>query len=420
MTQFYTFLQPFGAETKADKKTVFKNKGFIVPLVMIIISLLLLLVFYFLDFIINDAKISFNYKLSVQTYYLAEAGINDAMWKILNDPAWYSEFTTNPAWQATLGRTGVFAANDGYNVSIQNTDLARAEITATAYINQGSQASQRVIKSKVYKSLSEPATFQQGISVYTNDEIYLRESLTTVRNSSIYSHNNIRVHSFSTLNVDEDVMASSTIDKSITSTINADSLSSGNYPPPPEAIEMPQIDFDSEDPGSYYNRADQIYTPQEFSDLCDQQECQLNGITYITGDIDFGKSTQLTINGVLVLDGDFKIGDNGTPSWLPGSALTVNKTPGQPAGILSKQSINLGIWLEEASINGLIYAAETFYVHNLFFEITVNSGIIANKLDINSLWQEANIILDQEVINDTLGIAAYSPLFNVEHWEEEY
>ncbi len=70
---------------------------------LIILSLLLLLGLYFSSFVLAEFNIAQSYVKSSQAYYLAEAGINEAIWKIKNDdttsdgdPAWKIEFVTQP------------------------------------------------------------------------------------------------------------------------------------------------------------------------------------------------------------------------------------------------------------------------------------------------------------------------------------
>ena len=396
-----------------------KNQGFLLILVLIIISMLILLAIYFVSFIVTDTKITQSHKLATQTYYLAEAGIQDAIWKIINDPDWYNNFISNPTWQDTLERTNVFGENKGYSVSVVNTEAASAEITSTAYINLSLLSSQRIIKTKIYKS--SIASFPEGNSLFTDNQIYLSGAIVNINDSDIYSNDNISVNFFSTLNVDGSVSALNQINKSWTSVINASALHSANYPPPPATIEMPPVDFDSADPNSFKNRADQIYTQQEFKDFLDNNPTAvLNGITYVAGSINIQKGINLIINGALACDGNFKIGVSGGKFWLPNSTISINKIGNNPTGLLSKKSITFDSYLDNATIDGLLYAGNILKINNLLFSLTVNGGIVAHKLDISSLWQTITINIDQEVINSTLGIAADSPVINIEHWEEEY
>lgn len=395
------------------------NKGFIILLVVIIISLLLLLAFYFLDFIITDTRISQSHKLATKTYYLAEAGINEAIWKLTNDSDWNNNFTTNPTWQDIINRIGVFDVDDGYQVTVQNIEVANAEITSTAFINTSNQTSQRIVKTKVYKSLNP--LLEEQISIYAKDDISLHGVNMDINESNTFSDDDTTLNFFSTLNVDGNVSAIDNISISWTSTINASALYSNNYPPSPDPIDMPQIDFDSADPNSYLNRADQVYSQGEFSSfLNNNPNATLNGITYVQGNINIPKGITLTINGVLVIDGNFKIGISGWPFWQPDPKIYVNKIGSEPAGILSKKTITFGALIDEAVINGLLYAGNTLRINNITFALTLTGGMIAYDVDFNSLWQPITVNYEPDVINTTLGNAATSPVINIEHWEEEY
>ena len=75
------------------------QKGVIIIIASLTLGILLLLGIYFLSFTITESKISESQKVATKTYYLAEAGINEAIWKLDNDTittdgddAWKSDF----------------------------------------------------------------------------------------------------------------------------------------------------------------------------------------------------------------------------------------------------------------------------------------------------------------------------------------
>lgn len=396
-----------------------KKSGFIIVLVMFIITILILLALYYLNSVITDSKIAASHKLAFQTYYLAEAGIHEAIWKLTNDQDWYNGFTTDPNWQASINRTNIFEPGYNYQVSAKNIKIAQAEITATSTINFNNQISQRVVKTKVYKALNP--YLSEIISTYTNDNINITGGIVNVNDSNIYSNGNISLSFLSTLNVDGEVAALNNISKSWGSAINASALHSINYPPPPELVEMPEIDFDSDSPNSYLNLADQIFTQQEFENyLSSHPNAIFNGITYVQGNTNIQKGVNLTINGILVTDGNFKIGVSSGKFWLPNPEIHINHSDNQPSGLISKKSITFGSILNNVTVNGLIYSGNTVKIDNLTFPFTVNGGIIAYNLDLTSLWQNTNINYNQEIINSALNNPTASPLIDIEHWEEEY
>ncbi len=147
----------------------YQQKGVILLITFLTLSILFVLGSYLLVFTVTDRKISGSQESGTNTYYLAEAGINDAVWKLKNDnitsdgdEAWEDDFidpNKNPYpdgsyWQATFSRTiGV----DSYQTTIKNTSQGRGEIisTATSPI-PGGGTSRRVVKTTVFKALASP------------------------------------------------------------------------------------------------------------------------------------------------------------------------------------------------------------------------------------------------------------------------
>lgn len=394
-------------------------KGFLVILAVIIVTMLLLLAFYFLDFINTDIKITASHQLATKTYYLAEAGIHEAMWKLTYDPDWHNSFITDPDWQASISRNGVFEASDSYSVSVRNTDLARAEIIATSTIATVGQTSRRVVKTLVYKSLNP--FLEELVSFYSMDSIKLRGSVLNINDSNLYSFDKMNLSFFSTLNVDGDVSALGNINIAWGSNINAGSIAAGNYPPMPEEVAMPEIDFDSDNVNSYLSRADTVYTQSQFEHLIkDDPSLEFNGITYVQGNVNLNKGDSLVVNGILVMDGNFTIGSIGSPFWKANPTISINQIGGNPCGLLSKRSITFGDFSDTANLNGLIYAGNTFKVSNSTYSLTINGGVIAYSIDLNSLWQPLTINYNQSIVSQAIGSTETSPVINIEHWEEEY
>jgi len=159
------------------KKNHFQ-KGQIVIIAFLTLGVLLLLASYFLNFTLTESKISQSYKTGVNTYYLAEAGINEAIWKLKNDdtvldgdPAWQSDFVDpakNPYpdgtyWSASFSKSDVLGGS--YSVTIENTSQARGKITVAATTTFGNnKVSQRIVKTTVFKGLASPI---QNSAIFT-------------------------------------------------------------------------------------------------------------------------------------------------------------------------------------------------------------------------------------------------------------
>ncbi|HQA64153.1 MAG TPA: hypothetical protein PK085_03570, partial [bacterium] len=64
------------------------NRGFILVTSLLVMGLLLLLATYVVSFMITEFKISLSQTTATKTYYLAESGIAEAIWRIKYDPIW--------------------------------------------------------------------------------------------------------------------------------------------------------------------------------------------------------------------------------------------------------------------------------------------------------------------------------------------
>ena len=394
------------------------NQGFILLITTMVISSVMILAFYFIDFAMTDVKISQGQKLASETYYLAEAGIHDAIWQLNNNPAWQSEFKNNPAWQTTFTRNNPFGDENSYEVTIQNTDLGEASISSPAVFNAGEIQGQRLIKTKIFQSLNASST--QGATIFTDQDIDFWGADFSISGGGLFANDDINLSVWSNITSAGDVMAADRIDIAWSSDINAPNLYAVNYPPAPDPVEMPQIDFDSADLNSYLSRADQVYSENEFDDLLDDNNPLIvNGITYVQGNVDVERGNNLVVNGLLVADGNIKIGSNGWPIWKARPELTVNSTSGQPAGLITKRDIDVGIFAGEVSINGLLYANDSIVIRALGVSFQVTGGIICRRFNGFDFWSPQTLILDQAVIDITLNPGA-SPIINIEHWEEEY
>ncbi len=395
------------------------QSGYVLATITIIIAVLFLMVFFFLEYIVTDSKLAYSQNIATETYYLAEAGINEALWKIKNDPTWQSNFQTDPNWSESLLRNNPLSPNSHYLVTIENTELAEAEITSIAVIDTSKASTQRIVKTKVFQAISTvPAP---DVVLFTDNSMTFYGALINVDAGHLFANNDINANFFSSVDVYGDASAVDNITVSWTSNLIADKLYSINYPPAPTAISMPGIDFDSESVNSYKNRADHLYTSSQFDNLLDStSHLILNGITYVTGNIDVEKGHNLTVNGMLIADGNINIGNNWWPFWKSNPNLYINSDGTNPSGLLTKRKITLGIFSDNIQIDGLVYAGEEILIAAIFTDYGFNGGLYTRNLNVYELWDQLNITYDQAIISRGLGISETSPIINIEHWEEEY
>jgi hypothetical protein len=384
-------------------------KGFALITILLLITLLLLLGSSFAVSMIIESKISQAQQKGIKAYYWAEAGINKAIWKLKNDPQWKESFETDPDWSATL-------KEESFTVQIQNLDKGKAEIVSTGYFEEG----QRIVKTRVFKALNP--FFAKNVALFSDGDTNISGSTINVQGGSTFNNDDLNVYLWSDVSISESALAADYIYVDSLSSLTAASKESQNYPPAPEKIEMPAVDFDSADENSYKNRADHIYSSAEFKKMLrDNPDLTIEGITYVTGLVQVKRGQHLTVNGVLVADGNIEIGT----SWRgSGSAqVTVNYTPGEPAGLLTKARVWVGNWAGDLNIQGLLYANDRIVIAKSWrrgYDFNLEGGIIAQYFLISSFWDVFNITYNENIIQDTLSTSEFSPIITIEHWEEEY
>lgn len=395
-------------------------------IVLIFVSLLASLGLYFIALTAADNAMAHSQAAAIETYYLAEAGTEEAIWRLANNDEYKLNFAQDPAWSTQFSRTGGLIANGSYVVSIANVHSGYATINSEASINAASLAAKRLVKISVLQAFG--LTGLGNNSAYANGNIDISASNVNFYNGDALSNNNFTVNLNSNVTVENDLKAVGNFIKSYTSSVSVGgTIYAQNYSPPgPAAIlDMPAVDFDSAATSSLLSRATAIYSPEQFEGLLSSnQSLTLPGpITYVLGNVSILGGQNLTINGALVVANNFEVGDK--ECWLGRCGynnITVNYISDQPAGILAKNKINFYAYTGNININGLVYANDEFSLVNFSpsFAFNIHGGLIGRKLTITSSIGKINIYQQNNILIDTLGATELSPLLDVEHWEEEY
>lgn len=253
------------------------------------LGILLLLGAYLLSFTTVESKTAQSQSVSVKTYYLAEAGIQEAIWRLKNDQNWEDNFITDPTcqtWEASFTRN--YLPNTTTTVSIQNSQCARGEVVATSTVAlaQGKTA-QRVVKVKVLKALGSLTQDSPVFAGAPSGESTIQASLLNVYDGNMFINNNLNVKLWSQVSVFDNPVTPDREGKALVtgnaniawgSILNAEGVCSkdicqstttcGCSDPeifdscsedgcPPKSFSMPTIDFDSEEEASYKSRAEQ-------------------------------------------------------------------------------------------------------------------------------------------------------------------
>lgn len=396
------------------------NRGFILIATTLITALILLLAGYLLNFTLTELRISTSQAAATQAYYLAESGVAEAIWKITNDPTWKSSFESNPNWTVHYSRNSAMHPGWSYDIDITNSGNAKGRIVVTGKVARGASVAQRVIETSVFKAMGENPL--GDVAEYADGNIEITASVIRVHQGGLHSNNNIQLKGWSTANVDGAASAGNNIILSTYSNIISATRTEHAI-----RLDMPAVSFDSAgDPDSYKSRANQIYTESQFSNLLKNNETvTLNGITYVTGDIDVQGGRNLIVNGALVADGDITLGKNTLAccwQWRCGrSNITVNRpSTSTPAGILAKGKIEMELCMSDLNVTGLIYANDKLDIVSIPSDFKVTGALLSRKLDLASIWQGIDVYHDENAVIYGLGNPQYAPIVTVEHWEEEY
>lgn len=438
------------------KKT--KEKGVILIIAFLVLGILLFLGTYFLSFALTEHRISKSQEIAARTFYLAEAGINEAIWKLKhdnttldNDPPWAICFVTSTSpcpdcatWTASFTRKETLFPGGSFEVSIRNLECARGRITATSTIAlPGGKFSQRVVRTIVRRAIGSPI---RDAGLFTGDaweDLSIRDSKVRIDHGNVFSNNHVIVADKSSLEVRDNpataglegqILALRDIlierHSSVTSTARcARNICTLNCRKcPPDRIIMPAIDFDSVvNPNSLKNRARTaqgnlrcavlcngivcsnkcIFTESEFRGFLEQVGVGgvltlNNAITYVEGEVKLKRGRELIVNGILAVDDNIEIGERD-----PRSHITVNQPgPGRASGLLVKREIEFekhtGFLGRTIEITGVIYALRRIELDKVPERIKIRGGVLSNAIRISELKDWLEIVVDNDKISRVL------------------
>jgi hypothetical protein len=397
-----------------------QNSGFALLAVITVMGALLLLTGYFLEQSTAELKISKSEVAASKTYYLAEAGGNEAIYKLKYDPVWKAKFLSGTLNSDTFVRANAFDDNGSYTILTTSVEPAIADITVTAQYDTGLQPSKRIIKTRLARATNPADTWSQSIyaggkGAQENGNITIERNC-IINGGTIHANQNIKVSSQSTLTINDGAITSSN-----NITVNAGSsliLNNSTRQEGASEISMPQLDFDSSSSTSIKNRANQVYTATAFQNL--PSGTVLDGITFVTGGANWDNKN-LTINGILAASDDIRIDLNDDKT------LTLNSNPTTGSGILGKDDIYIELNNATLNLNGLIYASKNLELKedtNKDSDINITGGIIGWHTRISGYDKGVcNITYDQTLASQPLDPVlngSESPIIQVNHWEEEY
>lgn len=324
----------------------FLEEGQIVIIAFLTLIILLILGSYFLTFTLTESKISQSQVVGTKIYYLAEAGINEAIWKLKNDdttsdgdPAWKSDFidpSKNPYpdgtyWSATFSKTNVLGGS--YTATVQNTVRGRGKVTAIATTTfSGGKVAQRVVKTTVFRGLAGPTQDGAVFSGGTSENIDINSTYLRIYNGNLFSNHNLDIKGGSIVEVYDNPDTPSVLEGQVLvngnillkdSTLNNCEVKCAKNECvqcpnnirnkkckncPPDSVSVPLIDFDSESSYSFKSRAQAAQNAGQCQVLCQksgqsQYQCS-NKCVFTVAEFDdllweVGQGGNLTLNNAV-------------------------------------------------------------------------------------------------------------------------
>lgn len=461
-----------------------KENGAIIVIALLSLGILLLLGTYFLSFNIAESKIVKSQEIGSATYYLAEAGINEAVWKLENDDTtldgdlpWKTCFFSATAdcpdcdtFSATFNSgTDYLIPGGQVIVSINNSGCGNGEIVATSSVEMaGGKKSQRVVKTGVFKAIS--TVIDTGDSPFFTggggENIDIINTNLKIQNGNLFCNGALSFKNSSRAEIydnpdtemlegkvfargdiagQEQVAASQAI---CSENVCLPSAECGDQCPP-DSIAMPTVDFDSASESSFKSRAralGSLYTSSQFEDLLweagDGGTLTLNNkVTYVTGPIDLRGNRRLAVSGILAAEGTINIGGNfcwtkDMQTHCGNSQITVSEFAAGPeeeraGGIFTKGKLNFGPYssFADISVEGAVYALDEIKSVSVPNSFNLTGGMLGRKISFTGLSQWFNINYDYYKIWKAVSLsfspggdlsAEFSPTVTVERREEIY
>lgn len=425
-----------------SKFKIQKSGGYVLISVIVIMTVMVAMMFFFADALFSEYAIAQNQRSATASFHLAEAGIQEAVWRIQHDATTRNTFLNTTNGLTTFSHNNPMA-NASYTVTIQNTAKGAAIITGTGYFDVGIKQAKRVVTTKVTKATTPPPYDYDG-AIFTGgstgeEDITFSNATINITGEELQDHDNNPLtpevlvpiaslisnrdiwYSDSVINVAKDILAKRSI-RNTRSNVNVGGVINDNVS---DTYTMPAVDVTSTNPDSYKSMAqaqNQYFTATAFKNLLQTQgSLTYTGIVYIAGSgLTIKNNQSLTINGTLVSEGNIEVGKNPTKG-----TLTINTNGTAPSGIISlaKLLVNDGGVLD---VEGMVYLGDRFsfdpYNRNFPQAQTINieGGILSRRTEGNGP-RILNIKLNKDLINQALDPNPNeTPIIQVQHWEEEY
>lgn len=407
--------------------TMKKNeKGVALLITVLMLSLVLFLVLYFLSFSVTESKISSSQLNGNSTYYLSESAINEVVWRLQNDNGWKTNFTSSSTWSTTTSKANPLGYNGSYVVEVKNYDIAHASVIATSTINlPNGRTSRRVVKVNIYRATGDSAL---GNNAMLSDGAISMSNCEVTFNGGLHSNNGITVSNNSDLVINGNLEAVGTfINQNGNSSVSVSSTTYGsNQVAGPAAIfNLPSVDFNSSATTSLKSMAARVYTAAQFLNLCTGACDELHlepGITYVIGNLTINRANMEleaeNHGAALVVEGNLSL-------TLDELEFETKATSG-PTGIFASGNLELKKVADiDDNFYGVLYSGGTLTFGNVgdnheSDDFVINGGVAARNVIFSSPVKHMTVTYDPSVVAASLPGGSLSPVISTDHWEEQY
>ncbi|MDO8505264.1 MAG: hypothetical protein Q7S48_01640 [bacterium] len=390
--------------------------GFALIATTILTAIFLVTGTYFVTTSMTDLHIGQSHGATTRAYYLAESGLALMVYQLQNVETMGTAFVdgTLTNQNSLLLRSSVFVSGDGLEVYAVSSAPGEATLYATGTVPLGTNVVTRRIANQVSRALGGAVTDYSLLAGGNNEDLELDHDI-TIYGGILFGNDDVDISN----NADVDVRGNGQvravddikIESGSTLTVNGNKTKEGV-----DALTMPGIDFDSSAPTSWRSQATQIMTTSQFNAL--PSGSVLTGIIFVTGSPNHFRKT-LTINGLLVINGSFKL-------KTPGN-LIINAGTG-PSGLLAKSHLEIE---SDFTAQGLVYSATYLEIEYDYddsagtLDVTIDGGLIGQRVIIRREQLEPmnvtithNPSLISRILNTEFNTT--SPVVEIGHWEEQY
>jgi len=382
---------------------IFSNqKGMALLTTLIFVFILVTFAVALLTMTSNDTKLSALQRDSTEAFYIAEAGIEKALWYLntsTDNGGNGLDWRTNAAHglqDGYLEQPYPDGSTNKYQITVMDDsdpNIEKIIITSKGIVSDDNKVyGSRKIEVKAKKAISPASDIAYNYAVATEADLTFSGNV-QVFGGDVHANENINISGVGT-NIH---------------VYNGDVTASGEtneYSPGNENTDIqiyPQIDFDyykqlAEDNNSYYgdNTSEVFNTYRE-----------LNGIHFVDGDIEIKADLDI-VDGGIFATGEIKV--TGTP--------TINRTQSDeydnPLAIIAKGDITLG---GNVYVEGIIHTEGVFTING---SITVyNGAVVADEGVLNGGAGGINITYDPDLLGANIPGTGI-PIWKKISWREVY